>query len=410
MPDVYIQIPKPHEKQREFIYSPAKRKIIRAGRRGGKTVGVAILSVREFLKGRRILYATPTGDQIQRFWSEVTRALSAAIDAGAFKKNETEHWIERPGTEQRIRAKTAWNADTLRGDYADVLILDEYQLMNEDAWGIVGAPMLLDNNGDAIFVYTPPSLHSRSVSKADDPRHASKLFEKAKSDTSGRWQTFHFSSYDNPKLSREALAGVSKDMTSTAIRQEIMAEDIDSAPGALWKRETIDSGRVKAPECELVVVGVDPSATSEGDEAGIVVSGKCGDHYYTMADLSLQGSPLIWGTAAVKACHAFRANKIVAEKNNGGEMVSTVINQIDPTVTVELVWASRGKATRAEPVAAIYEQGRAHHAEVFEKLEDEMCLWVPGDKSPNRMDALVWAMTSLTENESIRLEFIGAAY
>ena len=102
--------------------------------------------------------------------------------------------IERPGSDQRIRAKTAWNADTLRGDYADLLILDEWQLMNEEAWEVVGAPMLLDNNGDAVFIYTPPSLHSRSTSKARDPRHAAKLFQRAQADTTGRWEVFHFTS------------------------------------------------------------------------------------------------------------------------------------------------------------------------------------------------------------------------
>ena len=161
-----VTIPKPHLKQREFIDSPAKRKVVRAGRRGGKTVGMAIISIEKFLEGKRVLYAAPTQDQIDRFWTEVTKALQEPIDAGAYYKNETRHIIELRGTEQRVRAKTAFNADTLRGDYADVLILDEYQLMDETAWTEVGAPMLLDNNGDAIFIYTPPSLRSRSMSKA----------------------------------------------------------------------------------------------------------------------------------------------------------------------------------------------------------------------------------------------------
>lgn len=91
-------------------------------------------------------------------------------------KNESEKYIELPGTKQRIKAKTAWNADSLRGDYADELILDEFQLMNEDIWDLVGAPMLLDNNGNAVFIYTPPSLHSRSVSKANNKMHAAKFF------------------------------------------------------------------------------------------------------------------------------------------------------------------------------------------------------------------------------------------
>jgi len=407
-----VKIPSPHKEQRRFIDSDAKRKVIRAGRRGGKTAGMAILAIEKFLEGRRILYAAPIQDQIDSFWSAVTNTLAEPIQAGAFYKNETRHIIEVPGTENRIRAKTAWNADSLRGDYADVLILDEYQLMDETAWGEVGAPMLLDNNGDAVFVYTPPSLRSRSTSKARDPQHAAKLFKKARSDETGRWAAFHFTSYDNPHISKAALVDISKDMTSLAIRQEILAEDIDEAPNALWSRDIIELARVvKTPDnLNRVVVGVDPSTTSGGDEAGIITAGLRGEDYYTLADDSLQGSPEAWAQAAITAYHRLKADCIVAEKNNGGEMVESVIRQAvinarktDSTigeVPVRLVWASRGKATRAEPISAIAEKGRDHHVGVFEKLEDELCMWTPGQASPNRLDAKVWAMTYLTQRKT----------
>lgn len=391
-----INLPRPHQKQTEFIQSPAKRKIIRAGRRGGKTVGVSIFAVENFLAGKRILYAAPTQEQVDRFWVSVTRALQEPIDAGVFYKNETKHIIEMSNTEQRIRAKTAWNADSLRGDYADVLIMDEFQLIAEDAWNTVGAPMLADNNGAAIFIYTPPSLHSRSASKATDPQNAAKMFKRAVADTTGRWQAFNFTSYDNPYISKDALDDLAHDMTSVAYRMEIMAEDLDEAPGALWRRDNIDRDRViKAPELDYVIVGVDPSASSTGDEAGIITGGRKGEDYYTLADDSVQGSPQTWATAAVTAYHRHKANMIVAEKNNGGEMVEAVIKQVDPSVPVKLVHASRGKATRAEPVAAISEQGRDHHVGAFPKLEDELCLWMPGDASPNRLDAKVWMITEL---------------
>lgn len=397
MPEYVVSLPRPHEHQAAFINSPAKRKVIRAGRRGGKTVGISIYAVERFLRGRRVLYAAPTTEQVGRFWTTVTRALQAPIDAGVFRKNETEHVIELAGTEQRIRAKTAWNADTLRGDYADDLIFDEWQLINEDAWDVVGAPMLLDNDGDATFIYTPPSLRSRSVSKARDPQHAARMFKRAKEDTSGRWAVFHFTSMDNPYISRAALDDITTDMTSLAYRMEILAEDVTEAPGALWTRATIDSARVlQAPPLARVVVGVDPSATSTGDEAGIVTGGRVNDHYYTLADDSLQGSPLEWARAAVAAYYRHKADLIVAEANNGGEMVAQVIKQVDASVPVKLVHASRGKATRAEPIAAIGESGRDHHVGSFPALEDEMCLWIPGDPSPNRMDAKVWMMTELS--------------
>lgn len=392
-----IDLPRPHTKQAEFIDSPAKRKIIRAGRRGGKTVGVGIYAVQRFLAGRRILYGAPTTDQVDRFWTTVALALDKPIRAKVLYKNETEHVIELPGTEQRIRAKTCWNADTLRGDYADDLILDEWQLMDEDAWELVGVPMLLDHNGDATLIYTPPSLHSRSVSKARDPQHAAKMYKRADEDKTGRWAAFHFTSHDNPHLSKEALSDIAGDMTALAYRMEIMAEDVNEAPGALWKRGQIELSRVlQYPELERVIVGVDPSATSGGDEAGIITGGRKGEDYYTLSDDSLQGSPLAWAKAAVTAYHKYKADHIVAEANNGGEMVSTTIAQVDKSVPVKLVHASRGKATRAEPISAIAEKGHDHHVGSFPVLEDELCLWVQGDASPNRLDAKVWMMTELT--------------
>jgi len=218
-----VTLRRPHDKQLEFIESEAKRKIIKAGRRSGKTVGIAIWAVERFLKGRRVLYTAPTGEQTDRFWFEVTRALRPLVECGAYKKDETERFIEKPFTQNRIKAKTAWNANTMRGDYADDLIFDEWQLTAEDAWDDVGAPMLMDNNGDAVFIYTPPSLKSTSISRAVDPRHSSKMFKMAQTD--GRWEVFHFTSHDNPYISREAIIEVSKDMSRDSYLKEIMAED-----------------------------------------------------------------------------------------------------------------------------------------------------------------------------------------
>lgn len=383
----------------EFLTSNAKRKVIRAGRRGGKTVGAAILAVESFLRGRRILYAAPTQDQVETFWWEVKRALKEPIDAGVFYKNETLHVIDLPNTKQRIRAKTAWNADTLRGDYADLLILDEYQLMNEDAWERVGAPMLLDNNGDAIFIYTPPSLHSRSVSKARDPLHAAKMYRRALQDKTGRWAAFHFSSHENPYISQEALAGLTEDMTELAIRQEIYAEDIEEIPGALWRYQLLEQLRVaEYPELVRIVVAVDPEAESheQSAETGIIVAGIAANkHIYVLDDASLRGTPEQWGSAAVLAYYRYEADRIIGEVNNGGEMVGYVIRTIDPSVPFSAVRASRGKAIRAEPVAALYEQGKVHHVKIFSELEEQLCSWVPGNKSPDRLDALVWAITEL---------------
>ncbi|MFA5355290.1 MAG: hypothetical protein WC302_00930 [Candidatus Paceibacterota bacterium] len=395
-----IRLPRPTEKQKQFINSKAKRKMVKAGRRGGKTVGVGIFGTEEFLAGKRVLYAAPTSEQIGRFWAVVTRALYEPVKAKKLYKNESEHYIEVPGTENRIKAKTAWNADSLRGDYADVIIFDEFQLMNEDAWNLVGAPMMLDTNGDAIFIYTPPSLRTRSVSKANDLQHAAKMFAKMKEQQKTnpkRYETFHFTSMDNPHLSRGALKEITGDMSSIAYRMEILAEDVNEVPGALWKRDVIQATRVYTlpDKLEKIVVAVDPSASSTGDECGVITTGRLQKHGYVLRDDSVQGPPLKWAQAAIAAFYQAGAMYIVAEKNNGGEMILNVIAQVDNQVKVKLVHASKSKRTRAEPVSVIYEQGRIHHLGEFPRLEDEMCLWTPGDPSPNRMDALVWGFTEL---------------
>jgi hypothetical protein len=410
--ELNIILPKPHPKQLLFLRNPAKRKIIRAGRRGGKTEGIAIGNVEKFLSGKRVLYAAPTSDQLGRWWSIVTAALAEPIKAGIFKKDETEHSIERVGTEQRMRGKTAWNADSLRGDYADDLTLDEWQLMNEEAWELVGAPMLLDNNGDVTFIYTPPSLHSRSVSKANDPQHAAKMYKKFKAlmeDGNTRYFATTFTSHDNPHISKTALEEITGDMTALAYRMEIMAEDVDEVPGALWHRRKVKIGtkevlgleenRVfKTPELIRVVVGVDPSGASDGDACGIIGAGMDAKReHYTIEDNSIQGSPDMWAREACRTYHKLKADLMVAEKNYGGEMVEKVIRDTDPTVNVKLVSATRGKAVRAEPVSALTERGQDHLVGNFPALEDELCLWVPGDKSPNRLDAKVWADTELSE-------------
>jgi phage terminase large subunit-like protein len=209
---------------------------------------------------------------------------------------------------------------------------------------------------------------------------------------------------DNPYISTEALADITSDMSSASYRMEILAEDIDESPGALWTRGIIEKGRVlKAPDSlARVVVGVDPSATSTGDEAGIITVGAWAGESYVLSDDSLQGSPIEWARAAVTAYYKFDADAIVAESNQGGEMVSQTIHTIDKAVKVVLVHASRGKATRAEPISAVYEQGKGHHVGNFPELEDEMCIWVPGDESPNRMDALVWAISALLQRGEMR--------
>jgi len=185
-------------------------------------------------------------------------------------------------------------------------------------------------------------------------------------------------------------------------RQELAGEILDDNPDALWERAKIDELRVnKHPELKRIVVAIDPQGTDSdtSSSTGIVVAGvaQVADRQeaFVLADLTLSGTPEKWASEAVSGYYKFKADRIVAEVNFGGDMVEAIIRIVDKNIPFKKVHASRGKAIRAEPVSALYEQGRVHHVGSFAELEDQLCEWVPGDKSPDRLDALVWAITDL---------------
>ena len=193
--------------------------------------------------------------------------------------------------------------------------------------------------------------------------------------------------------------------TSLLARQELDGELIEDLPGALWTRGLIEACREPAASApaQRIVVGVDPPASAEGDACGIVVAALGADGIgRVLADASLEGaSPERWARGVAEAARAWQADRVVAEANQGGDMVASVLRAADLMLPLRLVHARRGKAARAEPVAALYEAGRVRHAGTFPALEDELCgLIVGGEyqgpgRSPDRADALVWALTEL---------------
>ncbi len=188
-------------------------------------------------------------------------------------------------------------------------------------------------------------------------------------------------------------------------RQELDGEILDDMPGALWQRGMIEAARIGAlPDLTRVVVAIDPAVSSgeAADETGIVVAGRdAGGHAYVLADISGRYAPAEWARAAITAYRTHGADRVVAEVNNGGEMVEATLRMVDPNVPFGAVRASRGKVARAEPVAALYEQGRVHHLGAFPMLEDQMCSFTAdfdratAGYSPDRVDALVWGLTEL---------------
>jgi phage terminase large subunit-like protein len=217
------------------------------------------------------------------------------------------------------------------------------------------------------------------------------------------------STYDNREnLSKRFIHEIDRKYKGTRLgRQEIEGKIIDDIDGALWKRIWIDDNRaLQRAELKRIVVAIDPPGSSNKDadapaEAGIIVAGLGVDnHGYVLADYSLTGTPNEWASEALAAYSKFEADCIVAETNFGGEMVEAVIKSIAKqnnmrNVPFKAVHASRGKQLRAEPISNLYQQKAVHHVGTFPETEDQMCNWLPGDKSPDRLDALVWALTEL---------------
>lgn len=198
-------------------------------------------------------------------------------------------------------------------------------------------------------------------------------------------------------------------------RQELDAEILEDTPGALWARSGIEATRIHPrdlPGLTRIVIGVDPSAGGADGETGIIGAGKdANDHGYLLGDYTTSGDPAEWAPAVIRAYIELKADAIVVETNNGGKMIAHVIRQTSVEIGGVLirgmhlpiieVWASRGKHTRAEPISILWapKEQRGHYVGAFPELEDQCCTWVPGEDSPDRMDAKVWAFTALFPNE-----------
>ena len=193
---------------------------------------------------------------------------------------------------------------------------------------------------------------------------------------------------------------------TTLGRQELYAEVIDAMEGALWTPRIIDEQRVQAVDRDSlsnIIVAVDPAVTSGdgSDETGLVVVGKNPDNeYYVLEDKSGKYKPDQWGSIAIDLFYKWDADRIVAEVNNGGDLVERLIRTLNAEARYKSVHATRGKLVRAEPIAALYEQGKVHHVGVFSELETQMCTYT-GDRpkpSPDRLDALVWGLSELNKS------------
>ena len=276
--------------------------------------------------------------------------------------------------------------DQLRGPQHDGAWLDELAKYRyaEDTWSNLDLGLRLGESPQAVVTTTPRPI---------------KIIRELINDQ--LVQTTRGSTYANlPNLAQSFAQRIINKYEGTRLgRQELHAEILDDVPGALWQRAHIDDARrASPPQCERVVVAIDPAVTSgeDADETGIVVCGKLGDRAYVIEDLSGHYTPQEWASESLKAYYRHDADRIVAEVNQGGDMVEHTIRTLDRNASYKGVRAARGKMTRAEPIAALYEQQRVHHCGMFAALEDQLCTYTPDTKdSPDRLDAMVWALTDL---------------
>ncbi|GAF68138.1 unnamed protein product, partial [marine sediment metagenome] len=206
--------------------------------------------------------------------------------------------------------------------------------------------------------------------------------------------------FDNPHLPAEVLASLRANFEGTRRGlQELYGEILEDSDRFLWSLDTIAKNRVRnMPELVRIVVSIDPAVTAHAgsDETGIVVAGVDADgEGYILEDATMKGAPHEWASRAIQLYKVHSADCIVAEVNNGGDLVESVLRGVDRNIAYKCVRATRGKVLRAEPIAALYEKDRVHHVGIFDKLENQMCGWQPGQPSPDRIDALVWALTDL---------------
>lgn len=292
---------------------------------------------------------------------------------------------------------TAEEPDALRGPQHHAAWADEVASWQyaDDTWDMMQFGLRLGDRPRVVVTTTPRPIKILRELIADPTTHI----------TRG-------STFDNAaNLAGTQLAKLKAKYEGTRLgRQELNGELLDDVPGALWTRKVLDDHRVRvAPQLKRVVIGVDPAVTSgeDSDDTGIIAAGKGVDgQFYVMHDRTCHESPDTWARRVIALYDHTEADRIIGEVNNGGDLVELTIRTVRKNAPFTAVRASRGKAVRAEPIAALYEQGKVHHVGALAELEDQMVTFLPdgNEKSPDRVDALVWALTELSGGTTVALD------
>lgn len=378
--------------------------VVPKGRRFGATKGAANACIEWCIEGNKILWGDTITGNIDRYFE---RYILPEL-----KKNDIQYTYNKLHKQLSINNgyidfRSADRPENWEGFGYDKVILNEAGIILKNKYLYTNAvlPMMMDSPNSVLIAMGVPK---GKIGKNNEEHPFYTLFKAAKNNQKG-YLLRQYSSYDNPLLSKtdvEELAAEVKRMNPAMEQQEIYGEFVDGATGVLWLPEHIRHAD-KLPAMKRIIVGNDPSGSKDGDEVGIVGAGLGVDgNYYVLSDRTGGYTPLEWGTITVNELLALKGDAIVAERNYGGDMVKANLLNINQNIRVIEVNASRGKEIRAEPILALYEQAKVFHVHGLHKLENEMLTWVPGvSRSPNRIDALVWALTELSQNKPVNVCF-----
>jgi len=380
--------------QKAIIYSPKRFTVTEAATKVGKTLSHLYWLFEQAHQGQSTYeywWVAPVYSQAEIAFK---RLLHKVIESGAYGINMSKLAITTPiGTV--ITFKSADNPATLYGENVHAFVFDEYSRAKEEAWFALRTTV----------TYT--KAKGKFIGNVVARNWAWNLARKAEYGLDPDFEYFKVTAHQAVEagiLSAEEVEKARKDLPARQFKMLYDAE-FTEIEGALWTWDLIEQSRVNScPDLVRIAVAIDPAVTStkESDETGIIVGGEDKDGaFYITEDLSGIYTPQVWATKALMAYERWKADRIVAEVNNGGDLVETVLRNIDKSVSYQKVNASRGKVRRAEPVEALYEQQRVHHVGSFPKLEDQMTTYTGDvrDQSPDRMDALVWLVTYLMGNK-----------
>lgn len=386
--------------------------LILAGRGFGKSRAIGEEIARRLLlnPGHRVAIVARTfTDGVRTVVEKRPGGLLWILERAGYLEDKGYRWNRSTGELTLVNGSAAFiysseKPDALRGPEHHVALVDELAAWKymQETWDMLNFGLRLGDRPQILAATTPRPVP---------------LIQKLVNDP--KWVKVRGSTFDNQaNLPPSWLEDLRSKYDGTRIgRQELYGEVLEDTPGALWSMRLLEATRIGFAERPLnmdrVVVAIDPAVTAgeSSDETGIVAAGRQDwptaagrkeSRAFVLADESGRYSPQEWAMKAIALYHELKADRIVAEANQGGDMVRLTLQTIDPRVPVTLVRATRGKAVRAEPVAALYEQKRVHHVGYYAELEAQLTTFVPGAKqvgSPDRMDALVWALTALMLDE-----------